>query len=381
MDNGCDANHLDADVLLPPRKRLLAGLKKQSPDGNAAAVLSPVAASSCAMASEVASSSSSPFSSVFEARLKHLVSSHSNNPNLITEEIVEASKTAAAAATKVAEAARAAAEEKAARAAKAVAAAKSALDLVASFSEEAVSKERNLRKNKLKKHVPVQLLYKKNQPVENCRKDEELARKLHRAMNSSPRISRNSPNSDSKGNKHKKPKSSSSFEITEVSDADIAVGQDCLSLNYGHAVVSKNGYEGSSIQEECSTREDKKEGRYERCSQMDIDNNEEAESSQSKEKIMEDMSSIGKKRGRVKLKKLPLSICTSKDKAQPKEEIRAGYTPLLDMNTDNHALVNIPLFQVESSTDRVMQIEATSMWKCQEFKPPACIKQNKVVQS
>ncbi|KAF7809584.1 uncharacterized protein G2W53_036327 [Senna tora] len=361
MDNVCDTNHLDADVLLPPRKRLLAGLKKQSSDGDASASPSPVAVS-CVMASEVASSSSSSFSSVFEARLKHLLSSHSNNPNLTPEEIAESSKAAAAAATKVAEAARAAAEEKAARAAEAIAAAKSALDLVASFSEEAISKERNLKKNKLKKHLPVQLLYKKNQPIENCRKDEELARKLHRAMNSSPRISKSSPNSDSKGNKHKKPKSSSSYEITEVSDAGMAVGQDCLSLNNGHAVVVKNGYEGS-IQEVCSSKEDRKGGRYDRHSQMEIDNGE-AESTQSKDKLYEDLSPTGKKRGRVKLKKLPLSICTSKD-----------------MNTDNHSLVNIPLFQVESSAERMMPIEASSMWKCQQFKAPACIKPNKVVQS
>ncbi|XP_054808354.1 uncharacterized protein LOC129310522 [Prosopis cineraria] len=378
MDNGCDVNHLDGDVLLPPRKRLLAGLKKQNCDGDAAASPS-LAASSCVRASEVASPSSSSCSSEFEARLKHLLNSHSNNPNLTHEEIAEASKSAAEAATKAAEAARAAAEEKAARAAKAVAAAKSALDLVASFSEEAISKERNLKRNKLKKHLPVQLLYRKNQPVESCRKDEELARKLHRAMNSSPRISKNSPNSDSKGNKHKKPKSSSSFEITEVSDAGMAVGQDCLSLNNGHAVGGKNGYE-VSIQEACSSKEDKKGGRYDKYSQMEIYNGE-AESSQSKEKISEDLSPIGKKRGRVKLKKLPLSICTSKDKAQPKEERRAGSSSLTDINADANGLVNIPLFQVESTTERVIPIEATSMWKCQEFKAPSCIKQNKAVQS
>ncbi|KAI9077336.1 hypothetical protein K1719_040649 [Acacia pycnantha] len=381
MDNGCDANHLDGDVLLPPRKRLLAGLKKQSSDGDAAAGSPSPAAASCVITPEAASPSSASVSSEFEARLKHLLNSHSNNPNLTTEEIAEASKRAAEAATKAAEAAKAIAEEKAARAAKAVAAAKSALDLVASFSEEAITKERNLKRNKLKKHLPVQLLYRKNRPLENCRKDEELARKLHRAMNSSPRISKNSPNSDSKGNKHKKPKNSSSFEITEVSDAGMAVGQDCLSLNNGHAVGGKNGYE-VSIQEACSSKEDKKGGKYDKYSQMEIYNGE-AESSHSKEKISEDLSPIGKKRGRVKLKKLPLSICTSKDKAQPREERRAGSSSLTDINADRdrEALVNIPLFQVESSTERVIPIEATSMWKCQEFKAPACIKQNKVVQS
>ena len=376
MENVCDVNHLDADVLLHPRKRLLAGLKKQSSDGDAAASPPLVVASCVTTVSEVASPSLTSYSSEFEARLKNLLGSHSDNPNLTPEEVVEASKAAAVAASKAAKAARAAAKEKAETAAKAVAAAKRALDLVSSFSEEAVSsKERNLKKNKLKKHLPVHLLYKKYQPIENCGTDEELARKLHRAMNSSPRISKNSPNSDSKGSKHKKPKNSWSFEMTEVSDARMALGQDCLSLNNGHAVVGKVDSEGS-IQEVCSNKEDKK-------SQMEITDNGEAESSQSKEKNTEDLSSVGRKRGRVKLKKLPLSICTSKDRAQPKEGVRARSAPLTEMNTggNHHPVGNIPLFPMEPSTERVIPIEATTTCKCQEFKAPACIKQNKAVQS
>ncbi|KAJ1413332.1 hypothetical protein SESBI_19718 [Sesbania bispinosa] len=378
MENVCEVNQLDADVLLPPRKRLLAGLKKQSSDGDATASPSPVAAS---CVTDVASPSSSSFSSEFEARLKNLLSCHSNKPNLTPEEVVVASKAAAVAATKAAEAARAAAEEKAAIAAKAVAAAKSALDLVASFSEEAISKERNLKKSKSKKHLPVQLLYNKNKPIENCRKDEELARKLHRAMNSSPRITKNSPNSNSKGSKAKKPKSSSSFEVTEGgSESGTVIGQDCLSLNNGHAIAGKIDSEGSN-QEVCSSKKDKKGIKHDRSSsQIEIDNGE-AESSQTKQKNCEDSSPIGKKRGRAKLKKLPLSICTSKDRAQPKEEIKAKSSSLPEMNTGNHPVDSVPLFQVEPSTDRVMPIEATSMWKCQEFKAPACIKQNKAVQS
>lgn len=376
MENVCDVNQLDADVLLPPRKRLLAGLKKQSSDSDATASPSPIAAS---CVTDVASPSSSSFSSEFDARLKHLLSCHPNSPNLMPEEVVEASKAAAIAASKAAEAARLVAEEKAARAAKAVAAAKRALDLVASFSEEAASKERNLKKNKSKKHLPVQLLYKKKQPIENVRTDEELARKLHRVMNSSPRISKNSPNSDSKGSKRKKPRSSSSFEITEGSESGVAHGQDCLSLNNEHAVAGKIDSEGS-IQEVCSSKKDKKVVKYDRVSQLEIDNGE-ADSSQSKGKNCEDSSPIGKKRGRVKLKKLPLSICSSKDRAQPKEEIRARSSPMNGMKTVNNPVDSMPLFTVESSTDRVMPIEATTTWKCQDIKAPACIKQNKAVQS
>ncbi|KAH0970951.1 hypothetical protein GBA52_023107 [Prunus armeniaca] len=155
-------------------KRLLAGLKKQSPDGDGSSWLSLVASSASASASASASSSSSPSSSEFNTRLNNILSSH--NPNLSPEELVEISNSAAAAAAKAAEDARAAAEEKAGIAAKAVAAAKSALELVASFSEDVGCKEKYLKKNKLKKHVPVQLLYKKYQPIENCKKDEELVR-------------------------------------------------------------------------------------------------------------------------------------------------------------------------------------------------------------
>ncbi|KAH1150985.1 hypothetical protein GYH30_044803 [Glycine max] len=355
MEITCDANQLDADVLLPPRKRLLAGLKKQGSDSDATASPSPVAAS---CVTDAASPSSSLFSSEFEARLKHLLSCHSNNPNLTPEEVVEASKVAAIATTKAAEAARAAAEEKAARAAKAVAAAKRALDLVASFSEEAAGKERNMKKNKSKKHLPVQLLYKKNQRIENCGTDEELAHKLHRAMNSSPRISKSSPNSDSKGSKHKKPRSSSSFEMTEGSESGVALRQDCLSLNDEHAIAGMIDSEGS-IQEVCSSKKDKVV-KYHRPSQLGIDNGE-AELSQSKGKKFEDSSSIGKKRGRVKLKKLPLSICTSKDRVQLKEEIRVRSYSLTGTNTGNNPINTMSLFTAESSSDRVMPIEATSM--------------------
>lgn len=360
MENVCDVNQLDADVLLPPRKRLLAGLKKQSPDGDANASPSPVAASCI---TDVASPSSTSFSSEFEARLKHLLNCHSNNPNLTPEEVAEASKKAAIAATKAAELARAAAEEKAGIAAKAVAAAKRALDLVASFSDETINKERNLKKSKSKKHLPVQLLYKKIKPIENTRKDEELARKLHRAMNSSSRISKNSPKSDSKGSRSKKPRSSSSCEITEGSECGVAaaVGQNGLSLNNGHAIAAKIDSEGSN-QEVCSSKNDNKGIKYDRSNQIEIEN-EEAESSHTKPKNFVDSSLIGKKRGRTKLKKLPLSICTSKDRAHSKEEIRVRSSSLTEMKTVD----SIPLFPVEASTDRVMPIEASSTRKCQEF--------------
>lgn len=377
--NICDVNHLDADVLLPPRKRLLAGLKKQSSDGDNTLQLSLVPASSSpaspssASASVLASSSHS--SSDFNTRLNNLLSSH--NANLSPEEIVEASKLAASAAVKAAETAKVAAEEKAAIAVKAVAAAKSALDMVASFSEEADCKERYLKKNKLKKHVPVQLLYKKYQPVENCRKDEELARKLHRAINSSPRISKNS--SDLKGHKHKKPKISSTSQKAK-SNGGVVLEQSPTATCNGHADAGELDSEGT-IQESYKDKAYEKVCVYDKTAQLEMDYGE-AESSQMSERTLDDMSLAGKKRGRVKLKKLPLSICTFKDQANPKEETGARNSPLADLNMGNPTGgSNMPLFTMEPSTEGVMPIETTSGWKCQEYKAPACVKQNKVVQS
>uniref|UniRef100_F6H4C9 Uncharacterized protein n=1 Tax=Vitis vinifera TaxID=29760 RepID=F6H4C9_VITVI len=322
--NICDINHLDADVLLPPRKRLLAGLKKQSSDGDATLHPSPIAMTS----------------NEFDARLNKLLSSHLKNPSLTPEEIVEASRSAAKAAAKAAEAARAAAEEKAAIAAKAMAAAKSALELIASVSEETSSKERYLKKNKSKKHVPVQLLYKKHQPVENYRTDEELARKLHRAMNSSPRISKNSSSSDWKNHKHKKPKIFPAVEKTRVPNGGMVLEGNSPSTCNGSSIAAD---------------------------QLETDNGEAGCSKEKNSEALDHLSTTGRKRGRIKLKKLPLSICTIRDRANPKEELKSRS--------------NIPLFSVGPSAGSVMPVEATTMWKCQEFKAPACVKQNKVVQS
>ncbi|CAN6541390.1 hypothetical protein C1H46_008210 [Malus baccata] len=372
--NICDVNHLDADVLLPPRKRLLAGLKKQSPEGDSAAWLSlvatSVAAADSASASASASSSSSHSSSEFNTRLNCILSSH--NSNLSPEELVEVSNSAAAAAAKAAEVARTAAEEKAAIAAKAVAAAKSALDLVASFSEEAAGKEKHLKKNKLKKHVPVQLLYKKYQPIENCKKDEELARKLHRAINSSPRITKNSSTADGKGHKHKKPKISHGSEKVRVPNGVIVLEQGPASTCNGHSVADNVNVEGT-IQDMYEN------GGPDRAGRMEMDNGE-AESSRT-EKNWDAASTTGKKRGRVKLKKLPLSNCTFRDQANLKEDTDARGSPLIDMNMGNPTAAKKPLFPVESSADSMLPIEATPVWKCKDFKAPACMNQNKVMQS
>ncbi|KAF5453801.1 hypothetical protein F2P56_023520 [Juglans regia] len=322
--NICDVNHLDADVLLPPRKRLLAGLKKQSSESDGALSLSIIASSASA------SAPSSAALSDFETRLNNLLSSHSNSPNLTPGEIVEASNSVAIAASKAAEAARAASEEKAAIASKARAAAKRALDLVASFSGEAACKERYLKKNKLKKHLPVQLLYKKYQPIENNKTDEELARKLHHAINSSPRISKNSSSSDWKGHKHKKPKSSASSKKNRVSNGGIVLERHLPSMSNGHAVTGKIESEGS-IHELYPHKADEKSSKSDKAGQLEMEY-EEAESSQPKDKTGEDVSTTGKRRGRVKLKRLPLSICNFRDQSNPKDEMNVRSSPLSENN-------------------------------------------------
>uniref|UniRef100_A0A5B7AJX7 Uncharacterized protein n=1 Tax=Davidia involucrata TaxID=16924 RepID=A0A5B7AJX7_DAVIN len=360
--NICDINHLDADVLLPPRKRLLAGFKKQNSDGNLHLPLN------------------SSTSSGFDTRL-NLLRSHLNNPNLSPDEIVEASRSAVIAAVKAAEAARAAAEEKAAIAAKAVAAAKSALEWVVTVSEDTAFSERHLKKNKMKKHVPVQMLYNKQQPVGNCKTDEELARKLHQAMNSSPRISKHSSTSDLKSHKHKRLKSSSTSRKTRVSNGGVVWEGNVPSTSNGNGILGAMDSEGSS-QEVCTVRVDENASKYNKADQLKKDNGE-VETSQSKEKMWEalDDTCSSRKRGRIKQKKLPLSSCTFRDRANPKEEPKSRRALLTEENSGKSTVGNMPLFPVEPSGDGVMPVETTSIWKCQAFKAPACVKQNKVMES
>ncbi|CAN1215552.1 hypothetical protein LINPERPRIM_LOCUS281 [Linum perenne] len=312
--NICDINHLDADVLLPPRKRLLAGFKKQTFDA-AVASSSSSAASLYPHSPSSPSPPPSPPSTQFQCSLGDLVSGHFNgHRNLSPEQIVDASRSAADTAVKAAEAARAAAQDKATTAAKAVLAAKEALALVASFSE-VVDRERHIRKNKLKKHVQVQLLYKKHQPVEHRDKgdDEELARRLHRVMNSSPRISRNP--SEGKGNKNKKLKASpTSADKGKVSNGRMVF--DELLCAGGHEVAGQLESEEDNLTGEASTEDDKRMSRNGNGTraQVEVEIDSGAESSQWRDKLK-----VSGKRGRLKMKKLPLSFCNARDQASPKE--------------------------------------------------------------
>ncbi|XP_043709688.1 uncharacterized protein LOC122658691 isoform X2 [Telopea speciosissima] len=348
--NFCGFNHLDADVRLPPRKRLLAGLKKQS----------------CNY-----SSPSSPLSSIatdYTAHLRNLLGSDSNSLGLSAEEIVDASRSAAIAAAKVAAAAKAAAEEKAAVAVRAAAAAKSALELVASVSEKTSCKDRSIRKSKPKKHVPVQLLYKKRQPVENCKADEELARRLHRAMNSSPRISKNSDGSACKIHINDNPKNLHELDKPMFSDGVLLSEGNPPSICEKNAVASEVNCRGS-ILKVGNTDKVSERGLESKplvctkanCLEMDMfPSAREAVTTYLKKKhgqISEDTGTTGRKRGRIKQKKLSLTLCTIKDRENLREDSESIGCSLMGEPNDESVSRNMRLISVNtpSEENKIMQ--------------------------
>lgn len=381
-NNACDVNHLDADVLLPPRKRLLAGLKRQSSDVNPSTP-----------------TTSSNGGSEFETRMNNLLKFHLSNPNLSHEEIAEASRLAAIETAKAARVARAVAEEKAAKAAKAVAAAKSALELVFDISEETANREKYLKKNKMKKHVAVQTLYNKHRGSYNCRTDEELARKLHRAINSSPRISKNTSTSDSK--KHKKLKSASSSEkAAEDHGATVSGGtpDDHGVVSLGGTLSSSNNSNGMAGNQNYMAKVDLNIPKFNRSDVLKMATGEASKFAKSDQLNMgnwgvetvvcndkdgeeDDSGDNSRKKSRIKQKKLPLSICNSRDQVSPRQNSKRFPSSIEDGRRSNAISPNKSLFSVGSSSDSVIPVERTPIWKCQSFKAPACVKQNKLMQS
>nr|VDC95692.1 unnamed protein product [Brassica rapa] len=244
-------NACDADTLLPPRKRLLAGFKKQNSNGSSSTSYSD--------------GSSSSASTDVQTHLDNLLSSQLNDDNhgRSPEELAQASKATAALAAKIAKAARAAANEKAFIASKAVAAAKSALELFASFPAE-TAKER-----------------------------------LNRAIDNSPRVLT--------GHRNKKQKSVAS------------------TMYDGHDVAGVVDSDTSTDDEIDRTRVNKKV--------LLCDDNA------LKEKTGEGSgSSLGKRRGRVKLKKLALSKCASKDQENgiiTKSPLAGSSNPLAQQEGSN----------------------------------------------
>uniref|UniRef100_A0A1J3JCN4 Uncharacterized protein n=1 Tax=Noccaea caerulescens TaxID=107243 RepID=A0A1J3JCN4_NOCCA len=308
--NAYDVNQqLDSDSLLPPRKRLLAGFKKQnsnSGNGSSSSPSPPPLPNFASSSSTSYSNGSSSASTDVQTHLDNLLTSQINDDQSRSpDELAQASKATAALAIKIAKAARATANEKAIIASKAVAAAKSALELFASFPAETV-KEKSPRKNKQKKHVPVQLLYSKGAA------DEDLARRLHRAIDNSPRVADEvlarrlinySPrvlrDCGSGSHRNKKQKSVVTYENRAVTS------------------TMYDGHDVAGVVDSDSSNDDGVERRRVNGKLV------------LKEKTGEESSSLGRRRGRVKLKKLPLSMCGSKDQ---ENGIMINKSPLMEKN-------------------------------------------------
>ncbi|AQK67329.1 hypothetical protein Zm00014a_038616 [Zea mays] len=171
----------DLNTHLPPRKRLLAGLRTAA---TAAEPLPPP-----------------PAHADLAARLREMALA-ANASASSPEETIEAARAAAQAAADAAVAARAVAAEKAAVAAKARAAARAAMEFIDSFSTRAGASRNGsglqFKIRSRKKHVQVKMLYRPNgtlgpaeapKPRRRKQSDEEVPHNLHRLMNSSPRIS------------------------------------------------------------------------------------------------------------------------------------------------------------------------------------------------
>uniref|UniRef100_A0A7N1A2V5 Uncharacterized protein n=1 Tax=Kalanchoe fedtschenkoi TaxID=63787 RepID=A0A7N1A2V5_KALFE len=281
--NVCDVNHLDDDILMPPRKRLLAGMKKQNSNDQPHA----------------STSTPPPPRTEVDMDFKNLLSSRSNGiSGSSLEEIVESSKKAALIAVKVAETARATMEEKAAIAARAIAAAKSALDLVAAFSEETSRRNRRSKKSKSKKQVPLQSLYKKHDEVENDNTDEEIIREFR----SSPRISKHSISAECKSPKHKRLKGTLMTGTTEVPDGRPLKGDSHSTCN-GNTTIEDS--EGSSPEE--TFRIEGKFPRAHKLNQLQSENGKEGPNhfKEKSPETTEDSSPNGKKKGRIKLRDCP----------------------------------------------------------------------------
>ncbi|CAA7022054.1 unnamed protein product [Microthlaspi erraticum] len=304
--NAYDVNQqLDSDSLLPPRKRLLAGLKKQnsnSGNGSSSSPSPPPPPNFASSSSTSYSNGSSSASTDVQTHLDNLLTSQINDDQTRSpDELAQASRATAALAIKIAKAARATANEKAIIASKAVAAAKSALELFASFPAETAKEKSPRMKNKQKKHVPVQLLYSKGAAA-----NDDLARRLHRAIDNSPRVAdevlarRVLRDCGSGSHRSKKQKSV---------------------VDYENRAVTSTMYDGHDVAGVVDSDSSNDEGGERRRVNGKL---------VLKEKTGEESSSLGRRRGRVKLKKLPLSMCGSKD--QENGIMMINKSPLMEKN-------------------------------------------------
>lgn len=326
----------DINTRLPPRKRLLAGLKKEGCD--------------CDFSPPVPL-----ISSDLNSRLRDIINSTTSSP----EEIIEATKSVALATAEVAAAAKATAMEKAAAAVKARTAAKNALELLDYVSRSETARKGHPAKTKSrKKHVEVKLLYTNNQPVGSQETDEELARQLHQAMNSSPRISYN---------KQKKLRFSGKEEVPNggvVCNGNSPVPCDKVDhLNNGHSI-------------------DRLEKKIVVCSKDDLFEREEEESGFPLEKHphgSKDRGIAGSRKVKIKRKKLPLSQCNVRDQGESKEAPSLVDHSVTGESELDHVERYTSFNNAKHSDDGQLSMKITSTMKCK--KVSQCSSDSKILRA
>ncbi|CAL9072341.1 unnamed protein product [Musa textilis] len=316
----------DAITHLPPRKRLLAELRRENSEFD---FLPPVPC----------------VSGDLGARLRDII----NSPSSTLEEIVKVSKSVALAAAEISATARNNAVEKAAAATKAKAAAKSALLYLDSVTRKS-RKGYHTRAKVRKKQVPIKLLYKNSYSVGSQKTDEELARKLHLAMNSSPRISDN--------------KAKNSF------GKEVVCNSDAICIENSHVLH----HEGVRMNDKCFI--DKSEGK-------DVIRRKEEVSSNCTEKQQDGSkfrSLAGGRKVRIKQKKLPLSQYDVRGKAELKRPLANHYSFTGESKLDC-AQYNTSADDAGPSNDGGMSMEIASAWKCKKIRASQCSSDGKILRA
>ncbi|XP_062229891.1 uncharacterized protein LOC133927442 [Phragmites australis] len=359
----------DLNTHLPPRKRLLAGLRTAATACDAEALPSPLASGDLA------------------ARLREMARA-ANVSSSSPEEMIEAARAAAAAAADAAVAARAAAAEKAAVAAKARAAARAAMEFLDSFSRTGASRNRNglqLKVKSRKKHVQVKLLYKPNgrvqgrgamgdapKPRRRRESDEEIARNLHRAMNSSPRISHTGP---------KRPRNTTGDGKDGVAPGEGDGVGDACNGSSTQAPVEVGGLANGCSEGKSSERT------VPLLKHEDPDDGGE-DSSRHTAKITDVVDngagirnlSAGRK-VKIKRKELLLNQHSSKEIEEPKE----SEPPIHSIGRDesksngNGAEKRVSPADAKASVDRLAPMKITSVWKFKKLKTSHCSSDSKVL--
>lgn len=307
------ADPVDYDSLLPPRKRLLAGMKRQNCE--------------C----------SPPISDELVGHFHCLL----NSSKLSPEDIVETVRSAALTAAEAAAAARATATEKAIAAKKAKAFARSVLELVASVSGDEYRRKIRRRRKTKKKHIPVELLYKTRHPM-----DEELARRLHRTMNSSTRISRKLKNMGEASRR------------TRENEGGIIYDENSTSLVEDHSESSRDSSE-------------KLRGRI----VTDFRDQHQGKVAEDWE-ILSSHRCMGnafghERRGTNKPKRLPQSQCCPRVSEDPGEVTQSKGNPLSG-EPKYDTIKNMYLPAEKQSDEGELLSEATSVRRCNKFKISHC---------